>query len=592
MTVSARPDSFELGDYVGVLRRRGWIALLVALLGGLGAAAYVHVTPKTYIASSAVYVNVNAANATSIANTRTSGAQVNMDNEAAIVESTSVAAQAAHALHNGISPDRLVKQVTVAVPPNTSILQVNCSAATAVRAAGCAQAFANAYLSTRQGNAQNKIAQEAAALDAKEASAVTQSIDLRSEIKKLPADSVKLAKAQATLHEVNSELAALSRSISALSSSTNYNPGYIITPAVPPAAPSNPRQLLYVPSGLFAGLLFGLILAFAIDRRDDRIHSARDVERFLDLPVLFSLPNRKLGPQVSIPSPRSNVGRAFADLAQAVAAGLGEGNHVIVVAGASPGPGGSIVAGNLAATLARTRSNVILVCADLGDDVMPELLGLDEGRGLAEVLAGTVEVITVARRPADIPRLRVITPGIDRTKALGFLRYDALRQLVADLRRHAGYVVIAAQATGDGSETFSIAEFADAAVVVAQVDNTTKAVIVNSVTRLDRMRTPVLGAAVLPPRRRRSHDIRAKGRPDLHARPDISRDKLPQPPGRRHVPANDAAPRTLTASKLSSTATAVRDGETRPMPRVSIPAAPDTGLKPTDDVADKADGGN
>src|SRR5262249_61564530 len=93
-----------------------------------------------------------------------------------------------------------------------------------------------------------------------------------------------------------------------------------------------PKLLLVLPRGLLAGLLIGLVLAFVLDRRDDRIHSARDVERFLGLPVLFRLRQKRLGEPATLSAPRSGAGRAFTELAEAVGAGLGDGNHIIAVA--------------------------------------------------------------------------------------------------------------------------------------------------------------------------------------------------------------------------------------------------------------------
>src|SRR5205085_6287773 len=180
---------------------------------------------------------------------------------------------------------------------------------------------------------------------------------------------------------------------------------------------------LALPSGLVPGLLAGLIAAFIWDRRDKRLHTPQDVERLLDLPVLLSLPRGAFSRQVALASPRSRTGRAFTELAHTVAASLGEGSHVLLVAGASPGPGASVVAANLAATLARTHSEAVLVCAALRDSVAPELFGLADGRGLAEVLAGQATVGDVARGPASAPGLWVIPPGADTSLAEYNLQY-------------------------------------------------------------------------------------------------------------------------------------------------------------------------
>src|ERR1700684_3619266 len=62
MNISQRPDSFEPGDYLEVLRRRWWIVLVLAVVGLLLAAAYVKEAPKIYTATATVSVQANAAN--------------------------------------------------------------------------------------------------------------------------------------------------------------------------------------------------------------------------------------------------------------------------------------------------------------------------------------------------------------------------------------------------------------------------------------------------------------------------------------------------------------------------------------------------
>jgi capsular polysaccharide biosynthesis protein len=598
MAISPRSDSFEVTDYVGMLRRRWWIVFGLVCLGTLAAAAYVAVTPKSYTATASVLVVPNAANVNNVAGSRTAtGPTVNMDNEAQVVQSTTVAAQAAKYLHSQRTDAQLSAQVNVAVPPNTSFLTISCEAASADGAQACAQAFARAYLTVRQAAAVGKIHNERTQLQATARPLQAQAIKLKSKLKSLPANSTQLAVTKAELQDTASKLAVLRSDISALTASVNTNPGNISSPASVPLTPSNPKPLLYIPSGLLVGLLLGVVLAFAVDRRDDRIHSAKDVERFLDMPVLFSLPQKRLSPQTSIVSPRSRTGRAFTDLAQSVASGLGDGNHVILVAGTSAGESGSVVAANLAATLARTRSEVILVCADLRDAVTPQLLGVGDGRGLAEVLAGTATVSEVARRPAEVARLRVITPGVDTSAALNHLQHDATRRIVAELQRDARYVVIEAQATGEGADTFSLAEFADAALVVIEVSGTRQSEAADSIRRLDRMRTAVLGATVLPPIRGKSRapvrPAKAKPKPE----PRLAQMK-PRPgqgqaePRPRVLPGQGQPQRTGTSAAAAAAARGA--GETWPLPRVSVASAAEKkGPRPVpEDPAEKAAGGN
>ena len=279
------------------------------------------------------------------------------------------------------------------------------------------------------------------------------------------------------------------------------------------------------------GLIIGLIVAFLVDRRDKRIHNAVHAERVLDLPVLLNLPTGSFGREVSIASPRSKTGQAFTDLAHGVAAALGEGNHVVFVAGATPGPAGSVVAANLAVTLARTHSEVVLVCANMNSTVAPKLLGLGEGEGLAELIAGNATVRDVVQGPAGMPGLWVITPGADPSLAFYHLQHDTARALTSQLRRDARYVIIEAQAADDGADTFALGEFADAALVTIEVGRSTKSDALECVRRLRQLRTPVLGAAVLPALGRRI-TVRPprQGQPRPGSGSDVRPDSTP--PGR------------------------------------------------------------
>lgn len=496
MTVQASTDSFEIGDYIGLLRRRLWIVLAFTCVGLLLAAAYTLVHHKSYTATASVSVNSNAANATQLVGGRTSGA-INMDNEAQIVQSDSVASVAAKSLGRVTSLGTLIKQVTVTVPPNTTVLQISCSQGSSARAAKCAQDFANAYLTSRQATARAKISADMKQEQARAKPLEAQLVALQNKINGLPSSSPKLAADHAQLADIASELGPLRSTIASLGASTNFNAGNIITNAVPPTSPSSPRKLLYLPSGLMVGLLIGLVAAFTVERRDDRIHAARDLPRFLDVPVLFSTPDGS-HLHASVAPARSRAGQTFTELAQTLATSLGEGNHVLLVAGASAGPAASIVSANLAATLARIRGDVILLCADLDYSLSPQLLGMASERGFAELLTGASTVDEVATPWSELPRLRVIPPGLDKAAALREVQYDSCRRLVVGLRGEARYVVVEVAGTAEGTDTLSLAEFADAALIVAEVNRTERSEVTSCIRRLDHLQTEVIGAAVLP----------------------------------------------------------------------------------------------
>jgi capsular polysaccharide biosynthesis protein len=490
---------FELADYTGVIRRR-WRIVIGAIVACLiGAVGYYVTAPKSYTATAVVYVTPTAGSeGNQVAFSRTSGQGINLDTEAALVTSGTVATIAQHLLHTSVSPAELSKLVKIAVPADSQVLDISCSDSTAAGSAACAQAFALAYLQNRSATAASSLSSRMRSLQDKITALQKTVSTLKIEISGLPSNSPARISDQATAASDTAQLHSLDEQLASLTTDlANTSGGHIVTAAAPPGKPSSPDKTIALPAGLVAGLLLGLIGAFVWDRRDTRLHSAQDVERLLGLPVLLNL--SRLGREVSLASPRSRTGKAFTELSHTLTASLGEGSHVVLVTGATPGPAASLVAANLAAALARTHTEAVLVCADLRDSIAPQLFGLAGGHGLAEVVAGQATVGEVAHGPAEVPGLWVIPPGADLSLVEYHLQHDTAKALTTQLRHDARYVIIEAQATQDGADTFALADFADTALLTIEADKTRRAQVSDATRRLHRMRIPLLGAALLPP---------------------------------------------------------------------------------------------
>ena len=58
-----------------------------------------------------------------------------------------------------------------------------------------------------------------------------------------------------------------------------------------PVVPSAPNLLVIDAGGIFAGLIVGLLLGIIVDMKDATIHTAEEVEQYLDLPLIVALPH-------------------------------------------------------------------------------------------------------------------------------------------------------------------------------------------------------------------------------------------------------------------------------------------------------------
>ena len=489
-------DDLQLADYAGVLRRRWWLIFVLAVIGTLASIGYFKVAHKEYIATASVYVTASGGTANQVADGRTTGA-VNLDTEAQVVQSAAVAQGAAKLMHATQPLPQIIKRVSVTVPANSQVLAIGCQASSAVGAATCAQSFAQAFLSYTSSSTITSANSQISALQTKINTLESASAKLTVEIGSLPDNSPQRAAAQEQLNSGQGQLSSLNSQVAQLTAElTNPSGGSILSNATPPASASSPKPLLIFPSGLLAGLLTGLVLAFIVDRRDRRIRSARDLAK-INVPVLMSLPQKRSAVELAIASPRSQVGRDYSGLAHLLTSSLGAGNHVILVTGASDGDGVSLVAANLAISLSRNQPDVTLVCANLEGSLIPALLGLPAGPGLTDLLAAGSPGGDAGEQVAMAPRLRVITPGSAATMETEDLQQDAVERLMTSLRSMARWIIVEAPSVTSGPDAYTLAQTADTAILVVEVPRTRSDQVLDSVEYLDRMGASVLGAAVL-----------------------------------------------------------------------------------------------
>lgn len=506
MSTSSKPDTWELADYAGVLRRRWRAVAVITFIGLLIGAAIVALEKKTYTATASVYV---AAIPTESRPATGAGVTVDMDTEAQLAHSNAVAQLAAK--HLGF-PQRLAtlrNDISVAVPASTTLLNISCKEPTATHAADCANAVAAAYLVTRRAQAAGAISSELAALRSR-AQALLPGV-VKANLAAAPprgatrgttsvtsAALTRQLQAKAATSQLDALVAQINSLTGNLTSLQRQSGGHLVNSASSPSSPTSPKTALLIPSGLVAGLILGLIFAFVREFRDERIHGAREIERDYGLQALLDVPLQRMRAVGERGWVGSQASGDFSELAEYVATAPGEAPVVLLVAGTSGAEATSLVAGNLAAVLSEARPDVLLVCDAGGATHAPRLLGIEGRSGLAEALAGKAAADEVARTPSDFPDLRVILPGSESVGAGRRRNYEARRNLISELRSQARYVILESSLLQDGSPLFTLAEFADGAIIVVETSSTQRGDIEAWLRHLERIRIPVLGAVVIP----------------------------------------------------------------------------------------------
>ena len=542
-----RPVSYDMSHYFGMLRRHWWIIALLTAAGLVGALSLAGTQQKVYDSTTYVLVMPTGSSA-SVEGGRTSGS-VNLDTEAQLVTSAEVASNAAKLLKVTTAPSDLAAAVSVDVPANTSVMAITFAAATPPAAQAGSHAFATAYLANRQGSAQADITSQVNAINTKIHQQQATLAHINNDLAKLKPGSARYANAQSQRQTLNSQINLMTNRINNLSTTT-VTSGKIITDAGLPTKPVKPSVPLFLTSGAMVGILLGIALAIARQRADKRVRFATDVPRRSGLQLLAQLPARVKPRFDDVFPPYGTGGRTFNRLRNEVLASLRETDQIIVVTGASKGPASTLVAVNLASALARAGSDVVLVCAHLPETIVDgasatRMLGVAATPGLSDVLAGKVPLDTATQRAPRNPWLRVITTG-GTASATGFLQSQTLRDILAQLRTQAEYIVIEAPSTANSADAQSLASLADAAIVVVEIRRTTHTEVIDASDQLSRIATTMLGSVVLPRLKRSGDEV-----------------PTPPPPGRPVGAGVSAADGPFIEALPTAPMSAVRESTTR-----------------------------
>lgn len=266
----------DLADYASLLRRR-WPIVLSLFLAGAGCGlTLLWLTPPSYTASGQVLVTAIGAQEQTNQVTARQREPLNLDTEAQVARSAVVAAKARR-LFGG-----LPCAAEVSVPPNTSVLEISCGAADPKAAASGASAYALAYLAQRRESATQLLTAQLKVVLLKLRQANAGLTKVATELPGLGKGTTERALALQRQSVLARQVQSLTARYDAVKT-VAVTPGSVISQAVAPAEPTTPRPPLYLGSGLMAGLLCGVGVAWLRDRLDTALRTAADVRRLTGL---------------------------------------------------------------------------------------------------------------------------------------------------------------------------------------------------------------------------------------------------------------------------------------------------------------------
>lgn len=475
-------------DFRGMIRRRGLFGVALLLVGvALGVLVSTRIAPM-YSSTTGVLVTATglptSASGKSLARTE---APLNLETESRVMLSQTVVTQAAALAKDRRPFSELIKAVSVSVPPNTTVLEVTVQDASPAVAQNLVHAFAQAYLTNRTKTAQGDVDADVKALKSQLSALNKQLNEAIGPAASLPANSADRTYAEAQQRILTDQISSVSDVMNGLTS-TEINGGSILSDASTPVGPGLPLRPLIVLGGALLGLVAGGALMFQLERRDRLVRRPEDVEDFADVPVIGRGASR---------GRRSRAGGrgmidSWTSLRHDVEAALPDGPAVLLTVPVGTGDLSAYAIASLAVSFGRTGLRVGVVCGDLDNPMLAQMLGVQTRDGLAQVLLATGAVDPQLTRSPTQDGVWVLATG-DATGGAGDLLHGRrFVEIVQALKERYDLLVIQALP----AEAVALARVADRSLLLVEIGSSRSDDVGAVAAQLRSRGTPVIGAVV------------------------------------------------------------------------------------------------
>jgi Mrp family chromosome partitioning ATPase len=289
--------------------------------------------------------------------------------------------------------------------------------------------------------------------------------------------------------------------------------------------------------GLLLGLGIGAGAGLLVETAFRKVVTPTDAEDASGLPFIAEV--RKGGirrtPLPVIDRPFSPAAEDYRRVGTALERqGLGSDIRVLAIVSAEPGDGRTMLAANLAHSLARQGREVVLVSSDLRRPDVEKLLGLGQGPGLAESLQDD-PIPAIAMLVSINDHLLVLPAGMPSKHPGELLASRRLLETIQTLRQM-GIIILDTPPASHSADAITLSSVADATLFVAKSGATRMRSVQEATSGLRRDRIRQLGVVLVGTSSPIFRSSSARG--DLRDQPDLELDELEPPAQPRQLKFN------------------------------------------------------
>ncbi len=310
----------------------------------------------------------------------------------------------------------------------------------------------------------------------------------------------------------------------------------IVKPALLPGNPINPPQTaLNGALGVLVGLILGLIAAFVVETFDTSLGAIEDVEKTLGTQVLGIIPETdakgihetlkermgELAPHVQRQAvnlishflPQSMMSESFRAVRTNIDFKYAEKKlKTFLITSTAPQEGKTLIAANLALTMAQAGKKTLLIASDLRKPSVGRIFGLKGSPGLTDVLLGNYRWRDTVNTVADLllgemtfdevmmtPRmdnLHFIPSGAIPFDPAELLQSEHLAEFLGEAKKEYDVLVFDAPPILSAADAIIIGKKVDGVLLVYRIGAVSRRLLRRACSQLEHVKSNVVGVII------------------------------------------------------------------------------------------------
>lgn len=263
--------------------------------------------------------------------------------------------------------------------------------------------------------------------------------------------------------------------------------GKIVDHAYSFTEPVSPKKPFVLLGALLAGLLIPIFILWLKNLFNTTFATQEELEEVTTVPVIGHVHHNRHRDELVVREGRTS---SIVEMFRFIRGNTqflmrGTDDKVLLVTSSVSGEGKTFISANIAASFALLGKRVALVGLDIRRPKQAQMLGLNKTPGITAYLSqNDVTLNDIVQPCKEVKGMDVYVGGVVPPNPGELLQGDRIKQLVTELRERYDIIVLDSAPTAMVSDTFSLAQLADATIFVTRANYTQRGIIKQHLNRI------------------------------------------------------------------------------------------------------------